>query len=84
MGISSHQLQSEFPQYRDLIGELKTSDMKFAENLKRYTELDREIEGLEKRDAPIADSQLAEMKLQRAQLKDELYTCLVKNAETPQ
>ncbi len=80
MGISSHQLQTEFPQYKDLIAELKVNDLKFAANLKRYTELDREIEGLEKRDAPIADSQLVEMKQQRAQLKDELYQCLLKNA----
>ncbi len=80
MGISSHQLQTEFPQYKDLISELKVNDLKFAANLKRYTELDREIEGLEKRDAPIADSQLVEMKQQRAQLKDELYQCLLKNA----
>lgn len=78
MGISSHQLQTEFPQYKDLIGDLRVNDPKFAENLKRYTELDREIEGLEKRDAPIADSQLVEMKQQRAQLKDELYQCLLK------
>lgn len=83
MGISSHQLQREFPNYKDLIGELKVNDHKFAANLKRYTELDREIEGLEKRDAPIADSQLVEMKQERALLKDELYQCLLKNAGSP-
>ena len=48
MGISSHELHVEFPQYRELIQELKNNDLKFNEKLQEYTHLDHEIEGLEK------------------------------------
>ena len=47
MGISSHELHVEFPQYRELIQELKNNDLKFNEKLQEYTHLDHEIEGLE-------------------------------------
>ncbi|MCM0612107.1 DUF465 domain-containing protein [Marinobacter sediminum] len=81
MGISNHELHNEFPQYKDLIDELKQNDLKFNEKFKRYAELDQEIEGLEKRDAPVGDDKLHRMKQQRAQLKDDLYQALIKNAE---
>ncbi|MDO3722113.1 DUF465 domain-containing protein [Marinobacter sp. chi1] len=79
MGISSHELQKEFPQFSDLIKELKTTDTKFGESLKRYTELDQEIEGLERRDSPIGDDKLHRLKQQRVELKDQLYQTLVQN-----
>ena len=74
MGISSHELHVEFPQYRELIQELKNNDLKFNEKLQEYTHLDHEIEGLEKRDSPIGDDK-------RAQLKDDLYQVLLSNAK---
>ena len=47
---------------------------------RQYAELDQEIEGLERRDAPIGDDQLHQMKQQRLQLKDDLYKTLVKKS----
>ncbi|QSP93940.1 DUF465 domain-containing protein [Marinobacter salinisoli] len=79
MGISSHELQKEFPQYSDLIRELKDSNPKFGEALQRYSELDQEIEGLERRDSPIGDDKLHRLKQKRVELKDELYQTLVQN-----
>lgn len=76
MGITSHELQKEFPEYKDRIEELRANDMKFSEKLTRYTELDQEIEGLEKRDGPISDDKMHRLKTWRAQLKDELYQTL--------
>ena len=55
MGISSHELHKEFPQYSDLIDELKSNDPRFDEKFREYAELDQEIEGLEKRGSPIGD-----------------------------
>ncbi len=81
MGISSHELQKEFPQYSNLIDELKSNDPRFGEKFRAYTELDQEIEGLEKRDSPIGDDKLHRMKQKRAQLKDDLYQVLVSNAK---
>lgn len=81
MGISSHELHKEFPQYSNLIDELKNNDLKFNDKLREYSELDQEIEGLEKRDAPIGDDKLHRMKQKRAQLKDDLYQMLISNAK---
>jgi hypothetical protein len=81
MGISSHELHLEFPEYRDLIKELKNNDPRFNEKLQEYTELDHEIEGLEKRDSPIGDDKLHRLKQKRAELKDDLYQVLVSNAK---
>lgn len=76
MGISSHELHKEFPEYKDRIEELRGNDMKFSEKLTRYSELDQEIEGLEKRGGPISDDKMHRLKTWRAQLKDELYRAL--------
>ncbi|MBW7469799.1 DUF465 domain-containing protein [Marinobacter sp. M216] len=82
MGISNHELHKEFPQYSDLIDELKSTNPRFEDQFKQYAELDQEIEGLERRDAPIGDDKLHRMKQKRAQLKDELYQTLVKNGHS--
>ncbi|MAZ05511.1 DUF465 domain-containing protein [Marinobacter sp. SS8-8] len=79
MGISSHELHKEFPQYSDLIDELKSNDPRFDEKFREYAELDQEIEGLEKRGSPIGDDKLHRMKQKRAQLKDNLYQALLSN-----
>lgn len=80
MGISNHELHNEFPQFGELIDELKVKDPKFKEEFQQYAELDQEIEGLERRDSPIGDDKLHQMKQQRLQLKDDLYKTLVKKS----
>ncbi|MBE02118.1 DUF465 domain-containing protein [Marinobacter lutaoensis] len=80
MGISSHQLQKEFPEFHDRIEALKASDPRFKERLARYSELDQEIEGLERRGAPIGDDKMHRLKAWRAQLKDELYATLTRGS----
>ena len=79
MGISSHELHKEFPQYSDLIEELKSNNPKFGDQFKQYAELDQEIEGLERRDAPIGDDKLHRLKQKRAHLKYELDQAVVQN-----
>ncbi len=79
MGISNHQLHQEFPQYRDLIDELRNTNPKFGDKFNQYAELDQEIEGLELLDAPIGDDKLHRLKQKRVQLKDEIYQTLVQN-----
>ncbi|MBL3556957.1 MULTISPECIES: YdcH family protein [Marinobacter] len=80
MGISNHELHNEFPQFKELIDELKTNDLKFKEHFQQYAELDQEIEGLELRDSPIGDDKLHRMKQKRLQLKDDLYKTLVRKS----
>ena len=80
MGISNHELHNEFPQFGELIDELRKNDPTFQHHFRQYAELDQEIECLERRDAPIGDDQLHQMKQQRLQLKDDLYKTLVKKS----
>ncbi len=80
MGISNHELHNEFPQFGELIDELRKNDPTFQHHFRQYAELDQEIEGLERRDAPIGDDQLHQIKQQRLQLKDDLYKTLVKKS----
>lgn len=80
MGISNHELHNEFPQFGELIDELRKNDPTFQHHFRQYAELDQEIEGLERRDAPIGDDQLHQMKQQRLQLKDDLYKTLEKKS----
>ena len=35
MGISNHELHNEFPQYSNLIDELKTNDLHFQDRMKQ-------------------------------------------------
>jgi uncharacterized protein YdcH (DUF465 family) len=82
MGVSKHELHDEFPQFSNLIDELKSSDVSFREHFEQYAELDQKIEGLERRDSPIGDDSLHQMKQQRLELKDELYSVLVSKSKS--
>lgn len=80
MGVSKHELHEEFPQFSQLIDQLKQDDSDFRERFKQYAELDQQIEGLELRDSPIGDDSLHQLKQQRLELKDDLYRELVRQS----
>jgi uncharacterized protein YdcH (DUF465 family) len=75
--VDNHSLISDFPEYRQQIHDLKMSDAHFVKLHDQYEALDREIirveEGLEHR----SDQALEALKIQRVQLKDQLYQMLV-------
>lgn len=68
-----HSLSVEFPEYKEAISELVSSDEVFAKDAKRYDELDKEIRNLEELGAPIDDDAMHGLKNERASLKDSLY-----------
>lgn len=76
MGISNHDLHNDFPQYSDLIDQLSEHDGHFKKQLKEYSELDKEIQKLEKQNLPVSDENFTQMKASRAHLKDQLYSAL--------
>ena len=76
MSIDNHTLINEFPQLKDKIHALKTSDHHFARRLDEYNDLDREVRRLEGEGSPKADETMEELKLKRLTLKDELYRML--------
>lgn len=71
-----------FPEYRDLISQLKQTDTHFARLFDEHNELDDKITGLENdtvKSATAAD-EIHVLKQKKLAIKDELYTLLKKAA----
>jgi hypothetical protein len=68
-----HEIETEFPEFRQIIQKLSDADPDFAASIKRHNELDNEICRLEELGQPISDEELEKMKYERAELKDEVY-----------
>lgn len=68
-----HDLVHEFPEYRDVIHKLKTSNPHFARLFDEYHEVDHEIHRIETDIETTSDDYLEEKKKQRLNLKDELF-----------
>ena len=68
-----HEIEAEFPEFRQIIKDLSESDPGFAANVKRHNELDDEICRLEELGQPVSDEELEKMKYERAELKDAVY-----------
>ena len=69
-----------FPEYRDLISELKQSDAHFARLFDEHNALDDKLTGLE--NDPVTSSSAAdeihELKVKKLALKEQLYELLKK------
>ncbi|ULJ65267.1 YdcH family protein [Wielerella bovis] len=69
-----------FPEYRDLISQLKQKDAHFARLFNEHNELDTKISNLE--NDPVASAtakdEIHELKQKKLALKDELYIILKK------
>ena len=76
MNVDHHDLDHEFPEYAATIHALKISDHHFGRLIDEYNALTAQIEELEIKDAPIADTALEDMKKLRLRLKDGLYALL--------
>lgn len=67
-----------FPEYRELISKLKTSDNHFAKIFDKHNDLDQQIINLEK--DPVAsvsrEQDIEAMKKEKLALKDELFKIL--------
>jgi uncharacterized protein YdcH (DUF465 family) len=63
-----------FPEFRDLISRLKTTDAHFQRKFDLHNQLDDEISQLEKEYA--SDNQVRELKKQKLKLKEELFDML--------
>lgn len=68
-----HEIEAEFPEFRQIIKNLSASDPDFAASVQRHNELDNEICRLEELGQPISDEELEKMKYERAELKDAVY-----------
>ena len=76
MSIEHHGLLHEFPQLRERIHELKTSNPKFAGLYRQYDEIDKEIYRIEEEIETPSDTYTEDLKKRRVLLKDQLHTML--------
>lgn len=67
-----------FPEYRDLITQLKTRDPHFLRLFDKHNALDQDIKNKESHLAPGTPEEIETLKKQKLQLKDELYQILRK------
>ena len=67
-----------FPEYRELITQLKTSDSHFSRLFAQHNELDQQIKNMESRIAPGTQVEVENLKKEKLALKDELYGILRK------
>jgi uncharacterized protein YdcH (DUF465 family) len=81
MLAEKHHLSIEFPEFREQIHLLKTTDPEFEELHREYDELDDEIRRTELEIEAHSDVFLENLKKRRVQLKDTLYKMLQKAAE---
>ena len=67
-----------FPEYRDLITKLKTSDHHFIRLFDQHNRLDQEIQNMENRVVTATHEQIEQLKKEKLHLKDQLYSILKK------
>ena len=67
-----------FPEYRDLITQLKTTDRHFLNLFDRHNELDQKIKNMESHIEPAGPVEIETLKKEKLALKDELYGLLRK------
>ena len=69
-----------FPEFRDLITQLKHNDHHFTRLFDKHNELDQQIKNMEAHISPGTHEEIETQKKEKLQLKDQLYTHLKKVA----
>ncbi|MEN9372889.1 MAG: hypothetical protein RIR79_441 [Pseudomonadota bacterium] len=67
-----------FPEYRDLITQLKTTDAHFTRLFDKHNALDHQIKRMEAHELPSTPVEIEQLKKEKLHLKDELYAILLK------
>lgn len=79
MPLENHSLIQEFPEMRERIHQMKTSDNHFARLFAEYDEAEHAVHRIEAGAEAASDERLETLKKQRLGLKDALFN-LLKNA----
>ncbi len=67
-----------FPEYRDLISQLKTTDHHFSRLFEQHNAVDQRIKNMESRIEAGTHEDIETLKKEKLQLKDQLYAILKK------
>lgn len=65
-----------FPEFRDLITQLKQSDLHFARLFDKHNELDQRIKNMEANIELATHTEIEVLKKEKLHLKDQLYAIL--------
>jgi len=76
MPLENHSLINEFPEMREHIHRLKTSDGHFARLFAEYDTVEHAVHRIESGAEAASDTRLEELKKKRLNLKDELFGLL--------
>lgn len=74
--MEKHDLLHEFPEHRDKIHTLKTTDAHFRKLFDEYHDIDHHVHRIENGSEATTDEHLNELRLKRVHLKDSLYEYL--------
>lgn len=69
-----------FPEYRDLISQLKTTDHHFSRLFEQHNAVDQKVKNMESRIEAGTHEDIETLKKEKLQLKDQLYAILKKAA----
>lgn len=78
MSDSNHDLSSEFPEFKEKIHLLKTSNNHFRTLFDRFHEVNKKVMRAEKREELISERDEETLRKERLQLKDQLFELLRK------
>jgi len=67
-----------FPEYRDLITQLKHKDLHFTNLFDRHNEIDQKIQNIEANVEQATAAEVETLKKEKLILKDQLYAILLK------
>lgn len=70
-----------FPEYRDLITQLKHSDLHFTRLFDRHNAIDQKIKNFEAHVEMATDQEIEQLKKEKLHLKDEIYAILTKASQ---
>ncbi|WGE31154.1 YdcH family protein [Actinobacillus genomosp. 2] len=69
-----------FPEFRELITQLKNSDTHFSRLFDKHNELDQRIKNMESNIELATNDEIEVLKKEKLHIKDELYTILKKKS----
>jgi uncharacterized protein len=67
-----------FPEYRELISQLKTTDRHFSHMFDKHNLLDQKIQKMEAHSQPSTPEEIEVLKKEKLLLKDQIYALLKK------
>jgi len=74
-----HDLLHEFPEHRERIHTLKTTNNRFAKLFNEYHDVTKSVEKMEALAEPVCTQTEEQFKLKRLQLKDQLHSMLLQD-----